>query len=159
VFPGGAGTATGAGYYKANTQVSVQATPNQGFEFTGWRLEGNIIGSNMNFNYVVQAHASLTAIFQPATTGIESNVASEGSAINVYPNPASDHLMVELISAADQVRSVSLINTLGRIVKYYRVNDSGQNQISFDVRNLSPGLYVVLVDYYSGKVVKKIIMQ
>lgn len=68
VQPFGTGTAvdvTNAGPYTAGTQVSVLATPNEGYEFTSWMRNGLVLSTNPSYIFTMPAaHTSLRANFK-----------------------------------------------------------------------------------------------
>lgn len=71
------------------------------------------------------------------------------TSLEVYPNPTSDILHIELSSSLPE--SVSIYDQLGREV--HRQEVSGNVQI--DVKNWAPGLYIVAVDSKTTKIIIK----
>ena len=59
--PAEGGTLTGAGTYDAGTQVSVEAIPNEGYEFSQWEDGDNFPTRNVTMN----EDMTLTATFKP----------------------------------------------------------------------------------------------
>lgn len=59
------GTATGAGVFTLGTSVTVSATPNEGYTFTGWRNNGssNIISTDQNYTFTLDGQKDLVAVF------------------------------------------------------------------------------------------------
>lgn len=159
VYPGGSGTVTGSGYYKANTEVSIVAVPNQDFKFVGWMLDGIIISTQPLFGYILPSHKSLTAVFQENTTSLDESSSETLPLVRVYPNPATDELNIDLLTVPEQVRSVSLVNILGQTLRTDRLNGSGQRKCTFYIKDLAPGLYGVVIDYGSRRIVAKAIIQ
>ena len=65
----GSGTATGAGTYELNTQVTLTATPATGFKFEYWVDSlGNIVSYSLNFTFVVKESAAYTVVFSALPT-------------------------------------------------------------------------------------------
>lgn len=67
VSPEGAGTVTGAGTYEVGAFVSLQATPNKGYTFIGWRLTAYPNGEINTKNpatYQMNLDWDLTALFE-----------------------------------------------------------------------------------------------
>lgn len=62
-------------------------------------------------------------------------------AMEVYPNPASDQVNINIKRAVQQKTVIQIINLLG-VEVYRREVNTNQNNV-FDVRSLSSGLYVV----------------
>lgn len=68
VTPTSGGTANGAGMFEIGTQVTVVASPNQDFEFVGWRLNGSqtIISTDLQYTFTLNNLTDLVAVFQPS---------------------------------------------------------------------------------------------
>lgn len=65
------GTATGAGVFTLGTSVTVSATPNEGYTFTGWRNNGesNIISTAQNYTFTLTGQTDLVAVFGSTDSG------------------------------------------------------------------------------------------
>lgn len=59
------GKATGAGVFTLGTNVTVTATPNDGYTFTGWRNNGStaIISTAQNYTFTLDGQKDLVAVF------------------------------------------------------------------------------------------------
>ena len=65
----GSGTATGAGTYELNTQVTLTATPAAGFKFEYWMDSlGNIVTYSLNYTFVVKESTTFTVVFSALPT-------------------------------------------------------------------------------------------
>lgn len=62
---GQGGTVSGAGTYPIGQQVTVTATPNQGFYFKGWANNGSaqIISTDRSYSFTLQGQTDLVALF------------------------------------------------------------------------------------------------
>lgn len=62
---GQGGTVSGAGTYPIGQQVTVTATPNQGFYFKGWANNGSaqIISTDRSYSFTLQGQTDLVAMF------------------------------------------------------------------------------------------------
>ncbi|WP_372751850.1 T9SS type A sorting domain-containing protein [Labilibaculum sp.] len=91
------------------------------------------------------------------TTGIE-DVISETDLL-VYPNPSRGQFYVE-ISNSDQDAILRIFNQAGKLVASRKLQDSFQtNRMSFDLSNLSKGMYLLSIQY-SDKILRtKLIIQ
>jgi hypothetical protein len=63
--------------------------------------------------------------------------------IKVYPNPANDHLTIEIAGAEAAHRNISITDLAGRIV--YTLA-TGLNSIELDISNLPEGVYILNVN-------------
>lgn len=100
--------------------------------FTGTNLPNNIWGHGK-----LDAFSMITGCVALAVDEIKSND------FIAYPNPAKDNLTVQFSENAN-IQSVEIYNTLGQeIKKISTLNNSLSVQI--DVKELSKGLYIILV--------------
>ncbi|MBW8330735.1 MAG: fasciclin domain-containing protein [Prolixibacteraceae bacterium] len=84
---------------------------------------------------------------------------SEGEQIfRIYPNPASSNLTIDLDENfdLDSKLTVSIVRLDGRIVVDIPANDS---RLSYNVGNLSPGMYLVSVTKNGRKQTEKLIVK
>lgn len=70
VTAAGPGTVTGAGTYAIGSTVVVQATPNEGAVFNGWRLQGlqTIVSNNERYEFTLTEQTGLIAMFSSDTS-------------------------------------------------------------------------------------------
>ena len=59
------GTVTGGGTYSAGQSVTVTATNNSGYLFSGWYKDGAKVSSNKSYTFTVTGNVTLTAKFYP----------------------------------------------------------------------------------------------
>lgn len=84
-------------------------------------------------------------------TGIGSSI--QESSFSVYPNPASDNLLIKTHHTNNC--SVSLVNVQGQVVKHSTLS-GGQER--FNISELQQGMYFVLITDQSGILERKKIM-
>ena len=58
------GTVTGGGTYNQGQQCTVSATANAGYTFTNWTENGNVVSTQANYTFTVNANHTLVANFQ-----------------------------------------------------------------------------------------------
>ena len=64
VRPDGSGTVTGGGSYAAGTKVKLAATPEQGYEFVSWTVNGTVVSEEPEFLYTMtNKNVTVTANF------------------------------------------------------------------------------------------------
>ena len=57
------GTVTGTGNYEINSNVTVVATANSGYEFSNWTKNGNIVSEDATYTFVITQNVVLYANF------------------------------------------------------------------------------------------------
>ncbi len=103
-------------------------------------------GMNINWIKITKSSTALTA--KTASTKVAPQEKIES--LNVYPNPAEDKLFFDAeVSGA----SVTIINAEGgATVSQQKAHDN-----SIDVAGLKPGIYLILVEKYGVKTVRRFI--
>lgn len=97
--------------------------------------------------------AYLDTAFRPVATALGTAEAQAGAAVQLYPNPASDHLRVELKAGPAQltIRDVS-----GRTVLQAALA-AGANELN--TSKLPKGLYVATIQAATATTVQKLLLQ
>lgn len=101
--------------------------------------------------YGVKSGGTVTSLptgltsYTPSSTGIES--ATANSTVAIYPNPASDVLMVQSNVGAKTSRKVELVDELGRIVQTQMLYQ-GSTMCYFDLQTVYEGMYFIRI--YNG---------
>lgn len=67
--PAGAGTLNGAGTFDQNSMVTVTASPNTGYFFMNWTLDGEIVSSNSTYEFEMMGNKDLIANFETIAAG------------------------------------------------------------------------------------------
>lgn len=105
------GTAGGAGNYIPNQAVTLTATPNPGYQFVSWTLQGSVISTNPNFVYTMPSqNVTLVANFapisylvslqaQPAAGGTLQGAGAYpfGQLVNVTASPSTGYAFVSWV--------------------------------------------------------------
>lgn len=90
-----------------------------------------------------------------ATTGAGIADVTKGpiSQLNIYPNPAEDHVMISFESSRNEVSTISIVNQLGQLMLSSKTpkNNIGTINESFDISSLPSGLYFVNISCSCGK--------
>ncbi len=78
---------------------------------------------------------------------LDGNAASEftdKAALNIYPNPANDKIALQFFAEGNNAVTVNIYNSMGqRIVSEKNITSEGENNLSFDLKNLSSGIYIM----------------
>lgn len=135
------GETTGAGNYQAGADVEIEAIANENFDFVNWTdAEGNVVSDQAATTITMpENNTTLTANFQ-ATSSV-SDIAND---ISVFPNPASETIL--LTNITDNAM-VSILDITGQIVYSEQLN--AENNV-IDVRAIANGIYILVVEEAQG---------
>ena len=61
--PTNGGTVTGSGTYSQGSTCTITATANSGYAFTNWTENGDVVSTNMNYTFIVEADMTIIANF------------------------------------------------------------------------------------------------
>ena len=80
VVPEEGGQVSGAGTYQEGEQCNLTATANEGYAFTGWKENGNIISTQANISFIVSGDRTFEAHFaiQSYTISVSANPSNGG---------------------------------------------------------------------------------
>jgi len=86
------------------------------------------------------------------------SVPAASIAIDVFPNPANDKLMVGFTGSQKQNNiQVSLVNNIGELIVKKNCRSTGN--MLFDVTDLPRGIYFLKAELENGDVVKKVVLE
>ena len=139
------GTVTGAGTYLAGTSVTLVATSNPGYRFAGWS-NGE---ADSNYTFTVTENVTLTANFAEVV-GIDE---VDGSAISLYPNPATTTVTLTGLEPGAQV---TIVDLNGREISKFKIQNS---EFEIDVTSLASGAYYVRITGQRQQAVRKLIVK
>ena len=86
------GTVTGAGTYDHGTSVTLNATPNTGYEFVNWTQEGVEVSADAEYTFTLTNDVDITANFESLTITLTDGdnsaiiAAKKGKKVNVQVN-------------------------------------------------------------------------
>lgn len=130
------GTVSGSGYYYADEEVELVATPADGYEFVNWtNADEEVLSTLSTFTYTMPSESTtVTANFAIV---ISTNIGSLTS-VNVFPNPFTSKISV---SGASKVKTIVVSSILGQ--ELVRLPNSGNESIEIPTAMLSQGVYLV----------------
>ena len=140
------GIVTGGGTYDADQQCTVTATPNPNYNFINWTEDGEEVSTEASYTFIVAGNRNLVANFQ-YVVGIEEN----GSSCHIYPNPMASVVNITTERAA---QSISIYDLYGHLLMKHSVNGE---QLEIDLSDLSPGAYLLQIDYGDSTTVHRVI--
>lgn len=141
-------TASGAGSYTFNpgniTGSAIAVSPTVTTTYTVTGLNGNCSGTAIS-NVVVNL-----------CTGVQEIPATVADQLNVFPNPATDHLVV-INTVASGMITINIYDIAGKLVKS---NETDFTRSKIDISHLSNGMYMVEImnaekRIYRTKIVKE----
>ena len=97
------GSVSGGGSYTENTFVTVKATAKEGYEFLGWRENGEEAGSETSYSFAVTSDRDLVACFSPinpAETEYTITFDANGGRINKWSAKTVNQKLAELPTAS-----------------------------------------------------------
>ena len=118
-----------------------------------WRFQGWSDGGTGNPRQIlVVSDTTIVSLFEWVPTQGISNVSTQS--INIYPNPASGKVTIELGSTS--ATTVSLIDMNGRTLSSFSYQTPS---FSFDVSTLPSGIYFVKVASQTGIAISKLVVK
>ena len=134
------GTVSGSGEYVFGTEVTITATPNEGYRFVSWN-DGN---TNNPRTIKITENATYIAIFEEGV-GIESrDILSE---LTFYPNPTSGTITFN----RTDITKIEVMDAMGKMVAEF------ENAYTIDISKLAKGYYAMRVTTAEGVAVRKVI--
>lgn len=123
--------------------------------FTATPLAGTQTSPILAFNNI--------CVDQPAVIGSSVSslrITTETATPKVYPNPAIDHINVEITVAKNSVASIQIINTQSQVLQHLSVNlQAGKNIRNIPVGKLATGNYILLIKTDEGTKTIKFVKQ
>ena len=105
-------------------------------------LTGNIRGGMMLFSDTAWSITSIPTSIKEAT--------ENKAELQVYPNPSHDQVFCRVADGGATLSEVMLYNLIGENV-FVQVNKGSGNTLSFSVKDISAGIYIVRVTDINGK--------
>ena len=106
--PAQAATVTGGGEYQFGQTVTVAATPNEGYTFTGWTENGNTVSSELSFSFTATCARTLVANFiQAIEIGTDYSTHNYLPTYNYY-----NYSMTEQIYTANEIGMAGTISSI-----------------------------------------------
>ncbi|MCR4659370.1 MAG: C10 family peptidase [Bacteroidales bacterium] len=143
-------TVTGEGTYaKGDTVTLTAAGAPDATDFVAWvNAAGDSIADNP-YTFVINSDVTLTAVFC-STVGIDG---VESSKITLYPNPASDAVVVNGLNGP---ATVTIIDLNGREAGVWRV---ASGSVTLDLAEFAAGEYFVRIAAEGAVAVRKLVVK
>ena len=137
------------GQYPSGQVLTIAATPNAGYTFDHWS-DGGAMSHDIT---VGNADATYTAYFV-ANSAI--NEATGSVSMNIFPNPASGKVNVE-VSGVNGSVNCSVLDMSGRMVYNQTIN--AEQTTTIDISNLAKGAYFVRITNNEFSKVEKLVVR
>lgn len=129
--------------------VSVSAMSNWGYRFVNWTENGTEVTTESYFSFIVLGDRTLIANFE-SVNGINNPMES---ALNIYPNPATDFIT---ITGLEKGSTIKLVTLSGSII-HREVSEN--SNVKIDVNALRNGFYLVVVEGDNGSFTRRIVIE
>ena len=145
--PSEGGTVSGGGTYLDSTEVTISATPDEGYVFDGWISNGDTISHDSIYTFIIIRDISITAHFSSESVGLRD--AWRNLSVEIYPNPAEDRLIIDFEEPKKESYTLRLISTHGKQIINKELPSHTKRE-TIDLSRVESGLYVVEI-YNSTK--------
>ena len=106
--PAQAATVSGGGEYQFGQNVTVAATPNTGYTFTGWTENGEVVSAELSYSFTATCARTLVANFiQAIEIGTDYSTHNYLPSYNYY-----NYSMTEQIYTADEIGMAGTISSI-----------------------------------------------
>ncbi len=119
-----------------------------------------VVGPTFYGTIVVSKVTSISetvSTYSPVTTGL-SKLDVENATINVYPNPSSDLVVVQIADITRGDVSLELIDAAGKVVDKTSVLQ-GSTIAYFDTKTLYAGIYFIRISNGEKSTMKKVLVE
>lgn len=139
-----AGTCTGAGRHYATDEITITATPSEGYTFINWTLNNIEVSTDREYTFTMP-NKSITykAVFQKE---IGVNDVAELD-VRVYPNPAKTSITID-----GEYNKLSIVDVTGKTVKTVIA------QPTVDLSDLNNGVYILNIIGQDAMKIQKIVI-
>ena len=153
--PAEGGTVSGAGEYEAGTEVSVEATANEGWRFVAWMSESDTLSKEAEYVFTIVSDTALTALFAEAeepqpemyTLALTADPAEGGTVSGAGEYEAGTEVSVEATANEGWkfVAWMSESDTLSKEAEYTFtiVSDTALTAVFTEVEEPQPEMYAV----------------
>ena len=139
------GTVTGAGNYDYGASCTLTATANENYEFINWTKNDVVVSTDVTYTFEVTASEDYVAHFR-----YFDSVDEDTAVCQIFPNPFISSLSITTEKA---IKNVRVYDVYGHLLMEKAVSD---NHFVFDLSGLSPGSYIMHVDYGDNRSIHRI---
>ena len=131
------GTVSGGGLFDYGSDCTLTATANEGYIFTKWTNNGNVVSYSFNYTFSVTENTDLVAHFQSVPNGIiigeysASHSSLPCRSYNKYSLSQQIYTANEMGTACE-ISSVSFFNTGARKTRNFNIFMTHTDKVTFD---------------------------
>jgi len=114
-------------------------------------------GTEIRYHFTINSEGGNRDTICNATTIVEPSLIA--NQINIYPNPSRGIVYAEWNTNSHDQGTVTISNTLGQIVKSYKLASINQWSQSFDLHDLPRGIYIMTFANTHTSISKRIVLQ
>jgi len=96
--PAAGGSTNGSGSFDADVNVTVTASPNNGYSFVNWTVDEEIVSTDSNYTFVLTANSNLVANFEVETYTL--NVMAQDGSVSIDPDQQNYNFGDEVVLTA-----------------------------------------------------------
>lgn len=145
--------ATGSHEILQGTTITLQATPDEGWEFSQWTIGQDTFSENP-MELTINENLSITAIFQV----IDAVKELSDTPLSIFPNPSKGVFTIDMGTYSGG--HIQIIDSKGQVMSQFTQNNtSGQSRIDVDASSWANGIYYVVYFDQNQKKSAKISIQ
>ena len=129
----GGTVSTEGGEYEEGTEVTITATPDEGYEFVGWT--GAIESTELEIQIVVNEAKTISAVFSLITNASDYNPVTQTVLLKFFDLIGEDEYGDPLYSESPTIITVPVVNVEGSRHKIYNPEPYSYKIIELDVEN------------------------
>ncbi len=141
-----------SGTYNDGTVVTLTATPDAGYVFTGW--SGDLSGTANPEDITMGADKNVTANFAAVSTGVAGVTVTLENTVKMYPNPVNNGLLT--ISSTFTFDTVRVFSLTGKLI--HQEQHIFDTSIEMNLENVENGMYFIQIESKQTQITKKIIV-
>jgi len=148
---------SGSSIFMENTNVSLQANPNENYVFSQW--EGDLIGTDVQASIVMNSDKLVSAEFNQTSLNLDQNNSITSKGFSLFPNPVEGgKFTIKTQGLNNGEVTVKIYNTLGRdiFMNDYTLENS---QIDMEVKGLSTGVYIIQLTQDNNNFISKLVVE
>ncbi len=121
--------------------------------FTGNTVSSTYTPDGLKLDFILNQgnYTEIKLVKDIVLSNLETKAVSN---LGVYPNPASDKVIVNYDSPSNKTTNILIVNAIGAVcLKINQLSKKGTNQIIINTQSLKPGVYILNIDQQKAKLI------